>query len=1534
MPSDPVARLPRAIPRGISKSACEKEKPMKNSLLAVCYGLSMTLFSIGTLAQSITTSTSISGSPFCAGSNVSVPYTIGGTFVSGNVFTAQLSDRFGSFASPVTIGTRTATNGGTITANIPIATTVSGVGYRIRVVSSNPAVIGTDNAINLTINAPTITAITPSLTTLCQGESFTIAYTVNCSFSNTGFSNVFTAELSDATGSFSSPTVIGSLTATGSGTISATLPAGIAAGTQYRIRITSSNPARTSADNGTNLTINAAAGNPTVFGNNVWNVYCYGGQNFNNYYGFYTENNISFNTTSRWAGGTSPSNADASTGLAYAGCPITNASRYSYIHKRTGFTCGYYQLSVPAHDDNVTILIDGVQVFQHIGCCDAHGTVWTGFLGPSSSVEAQVQNNGAGNSYLTLTFTAVPTPLTISPNVSICPASSTTLTVSAAVPLDYTWSPAASLNTSTGTTVVATPASTTTYTATGTDATTGCSVTGSTTVTVSNTFTPTLTTTTNTICSGVTTATLTASGANTYTWSPSTGLSATTGATVIANPASTTTYTVTASNNCGTQTASQTVTVQNVPPTPLTSEFGNGVWNVYCHNNTSLTNYYGYYTENNLNFNTTTRWSNNAGPTVANSTSGLPYAGCTFGSTYYSMSFKRTGIPCNYYAINIPSHDDYVTILINGVQVFQHNGCCDAHTAAWTGFISPSMTVEIQLVNNAGPGSLQISITPTTPPITVNTPITLCAGTSTTLTASSTISGATFAWTPNDGTLATPSNATTLATPTASTTYTVTMTDAANTGCTATATVPITLDPLANTTVTPTTAVITCPTAGVTLTANGASSYTWSPSSGLSATTGFSVTALPTTTTTYTVTGTTNCNAKDATTTITVIPLPSTSTYPTNTWNVYGFNDTNLSSYQGFYTENGSGTSGYDFNTTTRWTSGTAPSTANATNGNAWQGCTMNATNISLSFKRTGFACGIYQVNIPTHDDAFRLIINGTQVASHNGCCDSHSAVWTGVLNPTSLVELQLVQGGGSSYLSVQFVPITQPASQVVWTGQTNTDWFTASNWCGTGVPTLNTDVLIPSAGPSFMPVIGNSGAQCRNITINGSVAAGSFNSAIAAATLSTTSAFNIDVYGNWTNNGSFSTGTGTVSFLGSTTGNTITSAGVQTFYNLVINKPNNITIASGIQQISNNLSLVSGIVNQNGALEILQGASVSGASNSSYINGTVKKVGNTAFTFPVGAGGFYRPISISAPAVGTDHFTAQYFYSNPNGSYPNAQRDATLDHISGAEYWILNRTGGSSNVNVTLSWDTNSGGVTNLSTLRVARWDAIAGKWKDHGNGSTTGNSTAGSVTTSAVVTSFSPFALASANGQNPLPVDIVDFGCGLADDQHVRLTWATVTEQNADVFDIERSTTGKDFKSIGQVKAHGNSNIRQSYSFQDNAPLPGKLYYRLKETDFDGKTQYSPICQLTIENTETASTPITLYPNPAQDDVMLDLKDRTLIRYQLVTPQGQAVAVPERWENDHVLKLHTSGVPAGLYLLEVQLTDRQQTFKLIITH
>lgn len=101
----------------------------------------------------------------------------------------------------------------------------------------------------------------PFMITSLVGTSFCGCQSVNVTYNSGGITfnagNAFSVQLSDAAGSFTSPTIIGTLTSTlASGSISTTIPCGITAGTGYRMRVVSTNTIFVGSNNGTNLTLN------------------------------------------------------------------------------------------------------------------------------------------------------------------------------------------------------------------------------------------------------------------------------------------------------------------------------------------------------------------------------------------------------------------------------------------------------------------------------------------------------------------------------------------------------------------------------------------------------------------------------------------------------------------------------------------------------------------------------------------------------------------------------------------------------------------------------------------------------------------------------------------------------------------------------------------------------------------------------------------------------------------------------------------------------------------------------------------------------------------------------------------------------------------------------------------------------------------------------------------------------------------------------------------------------------------------------
>ena len=110
----------------------------------------------------------------CEKTSISVPFSVSGNFIAGNIFTAQLSDNLGSFTNSLSIGSIAGISSGSILCRIPSG--ISGNGYRIRIVSSSPVYSGNNNGSNISIHSLPNPSINGSFT-VCQASG-TVVYSV------------------------------------------------------------------------------------------------------------------------------------------------------------------------------------------------------------------------------------------------------------------------------------------------------------------------------------------------------------------------------------------------------------------------------------------------------------------------------------------------------------------------------------------------------------------------------------------------------------------------------------------------------------------------------------------------------------------------------------------------------------------------------------------------------------------------------------------------------------------------------------------------------------------------------------------------------------------------------------------------------------------------------------------------------------------------------------------------------------------------------------------------------------------------------------------------------------------------------------------------------------------------------------------------------------------------------------------------------------------------------------------------------------
>ncbi len=374
-----------------------------------------------------------------------------------------------------------------------------------------------------------------------------------------------------------------------------------------------------------------------------------------------------------------------------------------------------------------------------------------------------------------------------------------------------------------------------------------------------------------------------------------------------------------------------------------------------------------------------------------------------------------------------------------------------------------------------------------------------------------------------------------------------------------------------------------------------------------------------------------------------------------------------------------------------------------------------------------------------------------------------------------------------------------------------------------------------------------------------------------------------------------------TVALVGNGPQSISITTGSEVFYRLEVQKTGgDVTLASPVE-VSSVLDLQSGRVFTTAAelLSLRAGSAALNASDAAFVHGPMQKIGTTNFTFPVGKGTSLRPCGVSAIVGGaTDAFTAEYFPESAREAPFANVMEPTLDHVSDCEYWMIERSSGTPNAVVSLTWDTpESCGVTSLPDLRVAYWDVAI--WRNRGNNVAVGDNTSGTIPTDVAQSLFGAFTLASNNWTNPLPISLVDF-TARPEGVRVRLEWTTASEENNDFFTVERSADGISFSDLFHVPGAGTSHALLKYLAYDDRPLSGISYYRLRQTDHDGTNTVSPMVAVRFESAGA----LTVWPvdgtlqvhHPLPADAVLELYDAAgrLLLSQRAGAEGLVVLMP----------------------------------------
>lgn len=205
-------------------------------------------------------------------------------------------------------------------------------------------------------------------------------------------------------------------------------------------------------------------------------------------------------------------------------------------------------------------------------------------------------------------------------------------------------------------------------------------------------------------------------------------------------------------------------------------------------------------------------------------------------------------------------------------------------------------------------------------------------------------------------------------------------------------------------------------------------------------------------------------------------------------------------------------------------------------------------------------------------------------------------------------------------------------------------------------------------------------------------------------------------------------------------------------FYNVEFENDNEglgFIVNNNIVSISGKANFLRGVVQsvgQDAAMVFEKDASHDDAYTGSYVEGAVLKYGNSSFEYPIGGGGYYKPLYISAPAGEEDGYDAQYFFENPDNEYPVDQKENSIDVIDGKGYWVVGSSVDSGELSITLGWDSNSTSVP-LEGICIVRWDEGQDMWINEGGDVDVAN---GTVTAVLSIKNNNVFALGHTNDES----------------------------------------------------------------------------------------------------------------------------------------------------------------------------------------
>jgi hypothetical protein len=253
------------------------------------------------------------------------------------------------------------------------------------------------------------------------------------------------------------------------------------------------------------------------------------------------------------------------------------------------------------------------------------------------------------------------------------------------------------------------------------------------------------------------------------------------------------------------------------------------------------------------------------------------------------------------------------------------------------------------------------------------------------------------------------------------------------------------------------------------------------------------------------------------------------------------------------------------------------------------------------------------------------------------------------------------------------------------------------------------------------------------------------------------------------------------------------------------------------------------------------------------------------------------------------------------------------VDYVTGTDFvWAATSTGIHQSSDNGTSWTANTVGAT--AEMNVIRFfgDAVNGLCGGLGG------------------------VLLRSNLPSVVPVELTSFTAA-AVGSTVTLNWSTASEINNRGFEVEKSLDNEDFRVIGFVNGFGTTTETKNYTFSENNLSGGTYYYRLKQIDFNGQYEYSPVVEANVISPVEFAL-VQNYPNPFNPStkIMYSIASAGNVKLAVYNLLGQEVATLVNGymeAGNYELNFNAADLSSGTYIYKIETAQFTQARKMLLT-